>query len=119
MVLAVDEKPHNQALERAQGYLRLRNGRTLSGHSHDYKRHGTTTLCAAFDVATGESKAGTLPATATDRVPRLHEHGRGRSPGTRDPRRADKLETHKRSGTEARRAIRASASTSRRRTPPG
>ena len=42
------------ALERAQGYLKLPNGRTLTGHSHDYKRHGTTTLFAAFEVATGK-----------------------------------------------------------------
>ena len=54
LVLAVDEKPHIQALERAQGYLTLPNGRTLTGHSHNYKRHGTTTLFAALDVATGE-----------------------------------------------------------------
>jgi transposase len=58
LVLAVDEKPHIQALERAQGYLKLKNGRTLTGHSHDYKRHGTTTLFAALDVATGEVRAG-------------------------------------------------------------
>ncbi len=38
IVLAVDEKPHIQALERAQGYLKLPNGRALSGRSHDYKR---------------------------------------------------------------------------------
>jgi transposase len=53
-VLAVDEKPSIQALERAQGYLKLPNGRALTGHSHDYKRHGTTTLFAALDIATGE-----------------------------------------------------------------
>jgi transposase len=58
LVLSVDEKPHIQALERAQGYLRLPNGRTLTGYSHDYKRHGTTTLFAALDVATGEVRAG-------------------------------------------------------------
>jgi transposase len=58
LVLSVDEKPHIQALERAQGYLKLPNGRTLTGRSHDYKRHGTTTLFAALDVATGEIKAG-------------------------------------------------------------
>jgi transposase len=57
LVLAVDEKPSIQALERAQGYLKLPNGRTLSGHSHDYKRHGTTTLFAALDIATGEVQA--------------------------------------------------------------
>ncbi|MCP4487678.1 MAG: IS630 family transposase [Gammaproteobacteria bacterium] len=54
LVLAVDEKPSIQALERAQGYLKLPNGRALTGQSHHYKRHGTTTLFAAFDVATGE-----------------------------------------------------------------
>ena len=54
IVLAVDEKPSIQALERAQGYLKLPNGRSLTGQSHDYKGHGTTTLFAAFDVATGK-----------------------------------------------------------------
>jgi transposase len=54
IVLCVDEKPSIQALERAQGYLRLPNGRALTGQSHDYKRHGTTTLFAALQVATGK-----------------------------------------------------------------
>ncbi len=58
IVLCVDEKPHIQALERAQGYLRLPNGRTLSGFSHEYKRHGTSTLFAALEVATGQVQAG-------------------------------------------------------------
>lgn len=58
IVLSVDEKPHIQALERAQGYLRLPNGRAVSGYSHDYTRHGTTTLFAALNVATGQVKAG-------------------------------------------------------------
>jgi len=57
VVLCIDEKPSIQALERAQGYLKLPNGRTLTGHSHDYKRNGTTTLFAAFEVATGKVKA--------------------------------------------------------------
>jgi hypothetical protein len=39
IVLCVDEKPSIQALERAQGYLKLPNGRALTGQSHDYKRH--------------------------------------------------------------------------------
>ena len=53
IVLCVDEKPSIQALERAQGYLKLPNGRALTGQSHHYKRHGTTTLFAALEVATG------------------------------------------------------------------
>lgn len=58
VVLCVDEKPHIQALERAQGWLRLPSGRALSGFSHGYKRNGTTTLFAALNVSTGLVKAG-------------------------------------------------------------
>ena len=54
IVICVDEKPSIQALERAQGYLKLPNGRALTGHSHNYTRNGTTTLFAAFEVATGK-----------------------------------------------------------------
>jgi transposase len=54
VVLAVDEKPSIQALERSQGYLKLPDGRAMTGQSHDYKRNGTTTLFAALDVGTGE-----------------------------------------------------------------
>lgn len=57
LVLAVDEKPSIQALERAQGYLKLPNGRALTGQSHDYTRHGTTTLFAALNIANGEVRA--------------------------------------------------------------
>jgi|SRR3990172_973452 len=58
LVLCVDEKPHIQALERAQGYLKLPNGRALKGFSHEYKRHGTTTLFAALETATGQVITG-------------------------------------------------------------
>jgi transposase len=58
VVLSVDEKPAIQALERAQGWLRLPDGKTLTGFSHEYKRHGTTTLFAALEVATGLVKTG-------------------------------------------------------------
>ena len=54
VVISVDEKPSIQALERAQGYLKLPNGRAMTGQSHDYTRHGTTTLFAALTVRTGE-----------------------------------------------------------------
>jgi transposase len=57
IVICVDEKPAIQALERAQGYLKLPNGRALTGHSHDYKRNGTSTLFAAFEVGTGKVTA--------------------------------------------------------------
>src|SRR5260370_5957094 len=57
IVICVDEKPSIQALERTQGYLKMPNGRALGGHSHDYKRNGTSTLFAAFEVATGKVTA--------------------------------------------------------------
>jgi transposase len=58
VVICVDEKTGVQALERAQGYLRLPNGRAITGFAHEYKRHGTTTLFAALEVATGLVQAG-------------------------------------------------------------
>jgi len=58
LVLCLDEKPSIQALERAQGYLRLPNGRAVTGFSHEYQRHGTTTLFAAMETATGQVIAG-------------------------------------------------------------
>jgi hypothetical protein len=54
VVLSIDEKPSIQASERAQGYLKLPNGRAMIGQSHDYKRHGTATLFAALNVGTGQ-----------------------------------------------------------------
>ena len=58
VVLSVDEKPSIQALERAQGWLRLPNGKAITGANHEYTRHGTTTLFAALEVSTGLVKAG-------------------------------------------------------------
>lgn len=52
LVFCVDEKSQIQALERAQPVLPLRPGRT-ERRSHDYFRHGTTSLFAALDVASG------------------------------------------------------------------
>jgi transposase len=61
IVISVDEKPAIQALERAQGWLRLPDGRALRGFNYEYKRHGTTTLFAALEVATGMVKVGHYP----------------------------------------------------------
>ena len=65
VVLTVDEKPSIQALERAQGYLKLPSGRAMTGQSHDYKRHGTAPLFAALDVAAARSSAATIRDVAT------------------------------------------------------
>ena len=53
VVLCVDEKPQIQALERSQPVLPMRPG-LPERRTHDYRRHGTTSLFAALDVATGE-----------------------------------------------------------------
>ena len=53
VVLCVDEKTQIQALERTQPILPLGLG-YAEGVTHDYIRHGTTTLFAALDVANGQ-----------------------------------------------------------------
>jgi len=52
VVLCVDEKSQIQALDRTQPGLPLKKGRAAT-MTHDYKRHGTTTLFAALDVKSG------------------------------------------------------------------
>jgi transposase len=52
VVLCVDEKSQIQALDRTQPGLPLKKGRATT-MTHDYKRHGTTTLFAALDVKSG------------------------------------------------------------------
>ena len=52
LVLCVDEKSQIQALNRTQPLLPMRPGQ-IERRTHDYKRHGTTSLFAALDVATG------------------------------------------------------------------
>lgn len=53
LVLSVDEKTQIQALDRTQPMLPLKPGQ-IERRTHDYKRHGTRSLYAAFDVATGK-----------------------------------------------------------------
>jgi transposase len=59
-VLSVDEKSQIQALDRTQPGLPLKKGRAGT-MTHDYKRHGTTTLFAALDVATGKVIGECMP----------------------------------------------------------
>lgn len=60
LVLSVDEKSQCQALERTQPMLPLGLG-YVEGVTHDYKRHGTTTLFAALDVLKGTVLATCKP----------------------------------------------------------
>ncbi len=63
IVLCVDEKSQIQALDRSQPMLPMRPGQAAR-RSHDYKRHGTTSLFAALDIATGRVIASATDATA-------------------------------------------------------
>ena len=53
LVLSVDEKTQIQALDRNQPLLQLKPGQ-VERRTHDYKRHGTASLYAAFDIASGQ-----------------------------------------------------------------
>ena len=53
MVVCVDEKSQIQALDRTAPMLPVRPG-LAERRTHDYARHGTTTLFAALEVATGK-----------------------------------------------------------------
>lgn len=60
IVLSVDEKSQIQALDRTQPGLPMKKGRAGT-MTHDYKRHGTTTLFAGLDVKTGKVIGECLP----------------------------------------------------------
>ena len=53
IVFSIDEKSQIQALDRTQPGLPLKKGRAGT-YTHDYKRHGTTTLFAALDILKGK-----------------------------------------------------------------
>ena len=60
LILSIDEKSQIQALDRTQPGLPMKKGRAGT-MTHDYKRHGTTTLFAALDVLKGEVIGQCLP----------------------------------------------------------
>ena len=63
LVLCVDEKSQIQALDRTQPALPMRAGYAET-RTHDYVRHGTTTLFAALNVLEGTVIGTVSPATA-------------------------------------------------------
>lgn len=64
LVLCVDEKSQIQALDRTQPLLPMRLGQPEL-RTHDYRRYGTTTLFAAFDIASGQVIGQCLPRQRT------------------------------------------------------
>lgn len=73
IVLCVDEKSQIQALDRTQPGLPLKRGKAQT-LTHDYKRHGTTTLFAALDVASGKVIGQCLPRHRNDEFLRFLKH---------------------------------------------
>jgi transposase len=65
LVLCVDEKSQIQALDRSQPMLPMRPGQAAR-RSHDYKRHGVTSLFAALDIATGKVIGQCFPRHRAD-----------------------------------------------------
>jgi hypothetical protein len=80
VVVSVDEKSQIQALERTAPVLPLRPG--LAGRrTHDYTRHGSTTLFAALEVATGKITADACcPPAPPPGIPAVPGAGRPAHP---------------------------------------
>ena len=129
IVLSVDEKSQIQALDRTVPILPMHQG-SIERRSHDYYRHGTTTLFAALEIATGQVTAALKPKhrhqeflafLAPDRAhlpqrPRPGHRGAGRAaPGDGQLRRPQAQERPRLAGA----STRGSRSTSPRPTPRG
>jgi transposase len=73
VVLSIDEKSQIQALDRTAPILPLRPGLPEKA-THDYIRHGTTTLFAALEVATGTVTDACYPRHRSDEFLRFLKH---------------------------------------------
>ena len=82
-VFCVDEKPQIQALDRTQPLLPMQPGQ-IERRTHDYKRHGTTTLFAALNAKTSEVISSFIndTARAVPRISRSHRYA-GAAPARR------------------------------------
>ncbi len=99
-----DEKSQIQALDRTQPGLPLKKGRAATSFwkhassmmTHDYKRHGTTTLFAALDVKSGLVIGECLPRHRTREFLRFPRHIDRATPGPREVHLVlDNCATHK------------------------
>ena len=75
VVLCVDEKSQVQALDRSQPVLPMMPGMP-ERRTHDYVRHGITSLFAAFNIADGDVISEPAPPAPGDRVPQVPDHHR-------------------------------------------
>src|SRR6187431_2058170 len=79
MVLCADEKSSVQALDRTQASLPMVKGRGET-MTHDYKRHGTTTLFAALDVHDHQPVHASAPASRMVEIPQDHRPAGAQGP---------------------------------------
>ncbi|MDQ3479228.1 MAG: IS630 family transposase [Pseudomonadota bacterium] len=83
LVLCVDEKSQIQALDRTQPLLPMRPGQA-ERRTHDYKRHGTTSLFAALDVKAGTIISRCMPRHRAAEFRRFLDAVESRLPGDLD-----------------------------------
>ena len=93
-MLCVDEKTQIQALDRTAPILPMRPGLPEKA-THDYIRHGTTTLFAALEIATGKVTDACYPRHRHQEFLRFLKTGRRGLPRVRAARRLDNYATHK------------------------
>lgn len=95
LVLCVDEKSQIQALDRTAPILPLRPG-LPERQTHDYKRHGTTTLFAAFNILNGKVIGSCLPRHRSKEFIRFLNHLEQEVPPDQDVHLImDNYSTHK------------------------
>jgi transposase len=95
IVLCVDEKSQIQALDRTQPTLPMKPG-VAERRTHDYVRHGTTTLFAALEIATGKVTGLTQPRHRHQEFLRFLKHVAKAYPDTELHLVMDNYATHKR-----------------------
>src|SRR5688572_23055512 len=95
LVLCVDEKSQIQALDRTQPLLPMRPGQA-ERRTHDYTRHGTTSLFAALDIATGAVIGRCYPKHRSSEFRRFLDQVEAAVPGDLDVHLVmDNYATHK------------------------
>jgi transposase len=100
IVLSIDEKSQIQALDRTAPILPMRPGLAEKA-THDYVRHGTTTLFAALEVATGKVTDACYPQHRHEEFLRFLKHVAKAYPRVKLHIVADNYATHKHPAVQA------------------
>ena len=119
LVLCVDEKSQIQAPDRTQPLLPLRPGQ-IERRTHDYERHGTTTLFAALDVKAGTIVGKCMPRHRAQEFRKFLDEIERNVPTDLDMHVVmDNASSHKTKLIRSSPSVRAGTPTSRRRPHPG